>query len=121
VWDFAGDGAPISAFWRAVRDVAPGHPGESTLAGARAGHLAELFAAAGLAGVEEEALEVEIEHETFDAWWEPFELGVGPAGAYASTLDATRLEAIRERCRAWFPDEPFTVPARAWAARGAPA
>lgn len=36
VWDFENDRAPISTFWRAVRDLELDAPGEAHLAGARA-------------------------------------------------------------------------------------
>ena len=48
VWDHAGGRGPLSAFWRAVRELDPGADDESNLAGVREGHLAELFAQAGL-------------------------------------------------------------------------
>jgi SAM-dependent methyltransferase len=118
VWDLAGGRAPISVFWRAARELDPRADDESRLAGARAGHLSELFQAAGLRRVEETALEVSVDHESFDAWWEPFTLGVGPAGAYARALDEATLSALRERCRHLLPEAPFTLSAFAWAARG---
>ena len=77
-----------------------------------------LFEAAGLHEVEETALSVGVEHPTFEEWWEPFELGVGPAGGYTSGLDPRRREALREACRARLDDPPFVVIAGAWAARG---
>ena len=40
-----------------------------------------------------------VEHPTFEDWWEPFTLGVGPAGAYAAGLDPERQAELRERCR----------------------
>ncbi len=49
VWDLAGGRAPLSPFWRAARELDPGVEDESGLAGARAGHLRELFEEAGLA------------------------------------------------------------------------
>ena len=91
---------------------------ESALAGARAGHLTELFEAAGLRGVEETSHSVSVEHPTFEDWWEPFTLGVGPAGAYAAGLDPERQAELRELCREQFPEPPFVLTARAWAARG---
>ena len=51
-------------------------------------------------------------------WWEPFTLGVGPAGAYVGGLDPGQRDALRDRCRAHLPSGPFTIEARAWAARG---
>jgi SAM-dependent methyltransferase len=118
VWDHAGERAPMTAFWRVVRAVDPGARDESGLAGAREGHLAALFADAGLADVRETALAAPVGYETFEAWWEPFTLGVGPAGAYLAALAPEARDDLRERCRALLPDPPFTVEAWAWAAVG---
>lgn len=117
VWDHAGGQGPLSLFWEAARDLDPGVRGESQLAGAREGHLAQLFRAAGLHEVQETALSVRVEHPSFDDWWEPFTLGVGPPGSYVAGLDATRRTRLRERCREMLPAAPFTVTALAWAAR----
>ncbi|MBX9246309.1 methyltransferase domain-containing protein [Actinotalea ferrariae] len=118
VWDHAGGGSPLSAFWQAVHDVDPDAPGERTLPGTREGHLAELFAAAGLHDVESSVLSVSAELASFDAWWEPYTLGVGPAGAYVARLDDERREALRRRCAELLPDAPFEVTASAWCAVG---
>ena len=118
VWDHAGGTGPLSGFWAAARELEPDVYDESGLPGARAGHLAELFEAAGLRHVAETALEVAIEHPSFEDWWEPFTLGVGPAGAFVAGLDPERQAELRERCRARLPEPPFVLTARAWAARG---
>jgi SAM-dependent methyltransferase len=118
VWDYGGGGSPIAAFWAAARDLDPDVEDESRLAGARQGHLTELFGAAGLREIEERALAVDVEHSSFEDWWEPFTLGVGPAGAYAAGLDAERRARLRERCRERLPPAPFVLSASAWAARG---
>jgi SAM-dependent methyltransferase len=119
VWDHASDRGPLGVFWRAAREIDPAAHDESDLPGVREGHLAELLAATGTcASVEEATLVVRVEHPTFQEWWEPFTRGVGPAGAYVAGLDDQRREALRVRCHAGFPSEPFTVTARAWAARG---
>jgi SAM-dependent methyltransferase len=118
VWDHAGGGGPLSTFWRAARDLDPAVDDESELAGVREGHLAELFAEAGLGDVESATLSVSVEHPSFEDWWEPFTLGVGPAGAHVVALDPARQVQLRERCRALLPKAPFTLTARAWAARG---
>jgi len=76
------------------------------------------FAAARLREIEATALSVRLEHPTFDAWWEPFTRGVGPAGTYLASLDADRRVALRDECRRRVPSEPFVVTAVAWAARG---
>jgi SAM-dependent methyltransferase len=119
VWDHAGRQGPLSLFWEAASELDPAVEGESHLAGTRVGHLAELFRAAGLHDVEDGVLSVELEHPSFEDWWEPFTLGVGPAGGYAAGLDAERQERLRERCRELLPAAPFVVTAVAWAARGA--
>ena len=77
--------APAAVFWQAARELDPEVRDESHLAGAREGHLSELFADAGLAAIEETSIEATVRFETFDEWWEPFTLGVGPAGAYAKS------------------------------------
>ena len=118
VWDHAGRRGPLSLFWSAVRQLDPAAHDESELAGARAGHLVELFGAAGLHDVDDTELAVRVEYAGFDDWWEPFTLGVGPAGAYVAGLDAVRRAELKERCRELAPVAPFTLEAIAWAARG---
>jgi SAM-dependent methyltransferase len=118
VWDHAGGQGPLSAFWEAARQLDPEVEDESRLAGARAGHLAQLFETVGLREIEETTLLASVEHPSFEAWWEPFTLGVGPAGAYTASLEASRQAKLRELCRELLPAPPFVVSARAWAARG---
>jgi SAM-dependent methyltransferase len=118
VWDHAGGEGPLSPFWDAVHELDPGAPDESGLPGAREGHLAELFASAGLRRIEQDRLEVAVEQATFEDWWQPFTLGVGPAGAYVGGLSPERLERLRDLCRMRLPEAPFVQPAVAWAARG---
>ena len=118
VWDHAGGQGPLSLYWRAAHDLDPDIEDESRLPGAREGHLAELFEAAGLRGIEETTLSADLEHPSFEEWWEPFTLGVGPAGSYLAGLDADRQVELREHCRTLLPTAPFVLTARAWAARG---
>jgi hypothetical protein len=118
VWDHAGGQGPLGVFWQAARTLDPGVHDESGLAGAREGHLAELFEAAGLREIEETTVAAGLEHATFEEWWEPYTSGVGPAGAYVAGLDAERRVELREDCRRLLPAAPFVVTARAWAARG---
>ncbi len=118
VWDHAGDRTPLAVFWQAARELDPGVQDESGLAGAREGHLGELLAEAGLSSVRETTLEASREFSTFDEWWEPFTLGVGPAGAHAKALDDPARKRVRDRCRELLTPPPFTVSATAWTARG---
>jgi SAM-dependent methyltransferase len=118
VWDHSGGQGPLGSFWEAARVLDPEVEDESDLAGARKGHLEALFEAAGLGKIEATLLSVSVEHPTFQEWWEPFTLGVGPAGSYTAGLDPDRQARLRGLCRERFPNEPFVVTARAWAARG---
>jgi SAM-dependent methyltransferase len=118
VWDLAGGHGPVSPLWRAAHALDPEVDDEAQLAGAREGHLRTLFEAAGLRDVEGTALAVSLEHATFEDWWQPFTEGVGPAGAYVAGLDSRRRAELRERSRTLFPEAPFVLTARAWAARG---
>jgi SAM-dependent methyltransferase len=118
VWDHAGGMAPLSPLWRAVEELDPGARDEAGQAGAREGQLAALFEAAGLGDVEDDELWVRVEHTSFEEWWEPFTLGVGPAGAYVAGLDPEARAELRERCRMLLGDGPLTLAMRAWAARG---
>jgi SAM-dependent methyltransferase len=118
VWDYAGGRGPGSVLWDAARELDPDVVDESHLAGVREGHLAELFVAAGLQEVEETAHSIRVEHSTFEEWWEPFTLGVGPAGGYVAGLDPVRQAQLRERCSDKLPTAPFPLIAHAWVARG---
>jgi SAM-dependent methyltransferase len=118
VWDFGGRRDPLSVFWKAAHEIDPGVKDESRRAGAREGDLRELLGRAGLHRVEETAIAATVTHPSFDEWWEPFTLGVGPAGSYLVGLDLERRNELRERCRTLLPAAPFEVAASAWAARG---
>jgi SAM-dependent methyltransferase len=118
VWDHAGERTPLAVFWQAARELEPGVHDESGLPGAREGELGELFAAAALSAVEETSLEATVGYASVEEWWEPFTLGVGPAGSYLRGLDERAQERIRRRCEELLPAGPFTLSTWAWAARG---
>jgi SAM-dependent methyltransferase len=118
VWDHGSGQGPLSLFWAAVAELDPEAPDESRGAGAREGHLAQLFEAAGLLDVETAIETSSVEHASFEDWWLPFTGSVGPAGVYVAGLDRERKARLQDLCRARIPGEPFTITARAWAARG---
>jgi len=120
VWDHAGGRGPLSDFWRAARELDPGADDESNLAGVREGHLAELFAQAGLDAVQVTTLTVTVRQAGFESWWETYTLGVGPAGAYLTALSADRQDELRELCCRQLPEGPFEISATAWAATARP-
>jgi ubiquinone/menaquinone biosynthesis C-methylase UbiE len=119
VWDHAPGGqGPLMAFHQASHEVDPRAPADSGRAGTRQGHLGELFREAGIAEVEETAFMITVVHPTFDDWWEPFTLGVGPTSAFFADLGPEKVEQLRLLCREALGPAPITVNARAWAARG---
>jgi SAM-dependent methyltransferase len=117
VWDHSGGGGPLSRFWEAAQDLDPQTPGEAALPGAREGELADLAHRAGLTSIESEVLTVRVHCRDFDEWWEPFTLGVGPAGSYVAGLDPVAREALRRHHAEQLPLGPFDVTASAWAVR----
>jgi SAM-dependent methyltransferase len=120
VWDHGGGRGPLSPFWEAARELDAAIVGEWRLPGSREGDLTGFLESAGLSQIGETDISVTVEHPTFEEWWEPFTLGVGPAGSYAASLDPERQARLRELCRERLPSPPFEVEAWAWAARGRP-
>lgn len=118
VWDHGGGRGPVSPFWAAVKELDADVDDESDLAGAREGDLAQLLSAAGLRDVQSASLEVSARYAAFEEWWEPYTLGVGPAGGYVAALTDDRRAELRDRCRRRLPEPPFEIAAWAWAARG---
>jgi SAM-dependent methyltransferase len=116
VWDHAGGRGPLTPFWRAVRELDPAARDESGLAGVREGDLARLFTQAGFAGTQVTTLTVRVRYADFEQWWEPFTLGVGPAGSHVASLAPDRRAALRERCRHLLGAGPIEISATAWAA-----
>jgi SAM-dependent methyltransferase len=114
VWDHAGIGGPLTTFWRAVHDVDPQAIDESALPGTREGHLGRLFAEAGLNHVESGSITVTVRFDSFDEWWTPYEMGVGPAGSYVAGLDERGRASLKRACRGYLPEPPFDVDASAW-------
>ncbi len=118
VWDYGGNAGPLSVFWSAVRDIDPTSEDEGERAGTREGHLAELFAAAGLTQIRTTVLTVAVAYQGFEEWSHPFTLGVGPAGDYVAGLGDTVRDALRARCAELLHDGPFEVAVRAWTVEG---
>ena len=106
VWDHAGGQGPLGIFWGAARELDPEVHDESQLAGAREGHLGELFEAAGLREIQETTVTATLDHPSFEEWWEPYTRGVGPAGAYVASLDPGKRARLLETCRGLLPERP---------------
>lgn len=124
VWDYAGQMELMRHFWDAAVAL---DPDAAELDEGRRfpicqpTRLAELFAQAGLAGVEIRPIDVATDFRDFDDYWSPFLGGQGPAPGYAMSLTEERRAALRERIRSALPitkDGSIHLIARAWAARG---
>lgn len=114
VWDHAGGTGPLSPLWDVVRLLDPAALDESDLAGARQGQLVDLATSAGLVDVAEHCLTVVSPYGSFEEWWEPYTLGVGPAGAHVASLTDQEREQLQQACRAALPEGPFEISASAW-------
>ena len=121
-WDY-GDGMEmLQAFWAAARTLDDAAPDEGrTMRYRSTDELAELWRDAGMKMVETAYLTVETTYSGFDDLWEPFTLGVGPAGAYCAALEPGRRQELRGRLfeNVGSPAGSFSLGARACAVRGA--
>ncbi|MGH3040557.1 MAG: class I SAM-dependent methyltransferase [Gaiellaceae bacterium] len=124
VWDYPGEMTLLRAFWDAAaeldRDGVQAVDERTRMRFGRDGELGDLWRQYGLAEVEEGELVVSAEYENFEDLWDPFTVGVGPAGRYAASLDSERQEALKSeyRRRLAVSDGAFRLSARAWFAVG---
>ncbi len=122
VWDYPSGGVGfIDAFWKAAAKL---DPKAAKLDEARRfpfcvrDGLLDECRAAGLADVVVESLEIETTFPDFDALWQPFTLGAGPAPGYCVSLDEAARSALKaELRRSLGSDAPIRLLARAWAVR----
>jgi SAM-dependent methyltransferase len=124
VWDYAGKMELMRYFWDAAVEL---DPNAATLDEGprfplcRPEALTQLFAGAGLTGIEVRSIDIPTRFATFDDYWQPFLGGQGPAPAYAMSLDESMRSRLRERLRERLPtaaNGTISLIARAWAARG---
>ena len=114
VWNHATATGPLSTFWQAAKDLDPDAADEATLPGTGEGDLGTIAREAGLEDVVEGTITVTVPYTSFEEWWEPYTLGVGPAGDHVRQLDDAGRTALREHCRELLPDGPFNIDATAW-------
>ena len=120
-WEYREGMKMLRTFFDAALALDPAAPDEAIVMRFQGGEeLAGLWSSAGLREVETAPLDVAVEYSSFDDYWQPFESGVGPAGAYCASLSAADRQALRHECRRRLgaPSGPFTLAARAWAVRG---
>lgn len=124
VWDYAAGMQFIRLFWEAA---AAADPSAEALGEARRFHLTNpdalrtLFAEASLDEIDIRPIEIATPFPTFDAYWESFLTGQGPANAYALSLTAEEQQTFRACLQDIAPrdeDGAVRLTATAWAVRG---
>jgi SAM-dependent methyltransferase len=124
VWDYSGKMELMQYFWDAAVELDPA--AAKLTEGAkfrlcRPDALEELFTVAGLNDVQVQAIDIATPFPSFDAYWQPFLGGQGPAPAYTMSLPEPAREQLREKLRSRLPTQPdggVNLAARAWAVRG---
>ncbi len=126
VWDYPGAGVEFMRhFWNAAIEVDP--EAVKFTEGTRFAYCNEddlrtLAENAGLSNLKSRAIEVPSVFRSFDDYWLPFTLGVGPAPGYCANLPAAQREQIRAKLEADLPiaaDGSIELNLRAWAISGA--
>jgi SAM-dependent methyltransferase len=117
VWDVYGGGSPLAVFWQAAHAFDPDAMTRSGLPGREDADLTAVFERAGLEPAEPESLTVHRWFDSFEEWWDPYLLGVGPAGDFVTGLDPDTRERLARQCRDLLPAPPFDVPGKAWVVR----
>jgi SAM-dependent methyltransferase len=124
VWDYAAKMELIRFFWDAAVELNPDIAAMDEgvrFPLCRPEALTELFAGAGLRGIEVTAIDIPTPFANFDEYWQPFLGGQGPAPAYVMSLGEAARARLRDRIRERIPveaDGSILLTARAWAIRG---
>ena len=114
----------LRTFWDAAVQVDPDAEtsDEKHMPLCRAGELSALWTKGGLEDVSEQSIEISMNFESFEDYWEPFLLGQGPAGSYVRRLAKDRLQILRDEIKGRLPlsgkNTPLVFPARVWSVRG---
>ncbi len=124
IWDYNDQMQMLRLFWDAIVAVdgnaAPLHEKHMPLC--RQGELSGLWRSVGLDNIQEQSMEIKMNFESFQDYWEPFLLGQGPAGAYLKQVSSDDLTILREavKRRLGIRDETdrFILIGRVWAVRG---
>jgi SAM-dependent methyltransferase len=97
VWDFADEMEMLRHFWDAASALDPDAPDEArTLRYGAPGEIVDLFEGVGLVSVAETPLRVQSTYGDFDELWSGFMLGIGPAGAFATSLPEDQRQRLRD-------------------------
>ncbi|MBI4904125.1 MAG: class I SAM-dependent methyltransferase [Acidobacteria bacterium] len=124
VWDYGVGMRMLRSFWDAAVavDATASKLDERHMPLCRDTELEALWKRHKLTQVTQRPLDFSMRFASFADYWEPFLLGQGPAGSYVRKLDAGNREKLRaevqRRLELPRPDQPFSLPSRAWAVRG---
>jgi ubiquinone/menaquinone biosynthesis C-methylase UbiE len=124
VWDYGEGMTMLRTFWEAAAALDPERATprmeSHTMRFSRPEELGGLWESTGLTEVDVSPIVVDASYDDFDDLWAPFPTGVGPAGAYAASLDDEARGALRNEfaSRLGDPHGPFRLSARAWCAVG---
>jgi SAM-dependent methyltransferase len=124
VWDYGGGMEMLRTLWDTAieLDSSAETSHERNMPYCREGELSELWVESGLVSVEERALDATVTFDSFDDYWQPFLTGVGPSGAYVSSLPVETRARLREELRKRLAPAgehlPISMGVRAWAVRG---
>lgn len=124
LWDYSKGMQMLRYFWDAaveLDDKAKEFDEGIRFPLCRKGELSELFRKAGLKDVEEIPIEINTHFKDFNDYWEPFLGNVGPAPAYAISLDSAKRKRLEMKVRNSLPfnkDGSISITARAWAVKG---
>lgn len=123
VWDYAGQMTLLRRFWDAAVALDPSARDRDEgrcMPFCTPGALGDLWSTADFADVQVSPIVVEARYDDFEDLWQPLELGVGPSGAYATSLPSELRMALKAelRRRLAVTDEPFGLTARAWIVTG---
>jgi SAM-dependent methyltransferase len=124
VWDYGGGMQMLRTFWNAAAEVDPAAAAfdERHMPLCRHSELSALWLSQGMLAVGERPITIDQRFDSFDDYWQPFEGGQGPAGAYVASLAPDARASVRARVRDRLlgddADGPFALQARAWAVKG---
>jgi SAM-dependent methyltransferase len=123
-WDGSGGMELNRIFWTEASKLDPAAETQAERATGcnLEGQLSELWKTTGLKDLQETAIDMRMDFNSFDDYWLPYLGGVGPTGVYVAGLTDEGRNALRERLRSRVlngrSDSPFALSARAWAVRG---
>ena len=118
VWDHAGGTGALSASGGSCSATTPRPRTRGRCRARRKATSPGCSPTPGCSEVEETLLTVRREFATFEEWWEPFTLAVGPAGAYVRSLNQIERAGLEGALREELGDGPMTIQASAWTATG---